>query len=427
MTHVVIIGNGVAGITAARALRVREPAWAITVISGESAYHYSRPALMYVFMGHMRYQDCKPYEDDLWERENITLVRDWVVAIDAERSTLALHHGAPIAYDKLLIATGSKSNRFGWPGQDLPGVQGLYDLMDLKALYEASETARHATIVGGGLIGIELAEMLHSRNIHVTLLVREKSYWSNILPPGESALVNEHIREHGMDLRLETELEEILPGRDGRVARVRTKDGTEIDTQIVGLTAGVSPNIDLVRDTAIRTNRGVLVDWSLRTNIENIYAAGDCAEIVREGEERNLLQQVWYTGKMQGETVARAMAGEDVSYDPGIWYNSAKFLDLEYQTYGQVPARAVDGQTQLWWQHRNGKRGVRLVYDTKTKHFLGLNTIGIRYRHRVCESWLREQRDIEFVIANLGTANFDTEFFARDEREMAVSFREQMA
>jgi NAD(P)H-nitrite reductase large subunit len=427
MTHVAIIGNGITGITAARTLREREPTWMITVISGESAHHYSRPALMYIYMGHMRYQDCKPYEDDLWLRENITLVRDWVVNIDAEHSTLALRHGGPIVYDKLLIATGSKSNKFGWPGQDLPGVQGLYDLMDLNALYESSRSARHATIVGGGLIGIELAEMLHSRNIHVTLLVREKSYWNNILPPGESQLVNAHILEHGLDLRLETELEEILAGPDGRVAKVRTRDGTEIDTQIVGLTAGVSPNIDLVRETLIGTNRGVLVDGSLRTNVDNIYAAGDCAEIVIEGEERNLLQQVWYTGKLQGETVARAMSGEDVKYDPGIWYNSAKFLDLEYQTYGQVPARGAEGQTQLWWQHRNGKHGVRLVFDDATKHFLGLNTIGIRYRHRVCEAWLREQRDIEFVITNLGTANFDTEFFTRHEREMAAEFRRQMA
>ena len=119
MTHAVIIGNGVTGITAARHLRTIEPTWRITVVSGESTHHYSRPALMYVFMGHMRYADTKPFDDGLWKRERIELVRDWVTGIDIEQRSLTMHRGGGIEYDKLLLATGSKSNKFGWPGQDL--------------------------------------------------------------------------------------------------------------------------------------------------------------------------------------------------------------------------------------------------------------------------------------------------------------------
>ncbi|MFP6645464.1 MAG: FAD-dependent oxidoreductase [Candidatus Latescibacterota bacterium] len=107
-----------------------------------------------------------------------------------------------------------------------------------------------------------------------------------------------------------------------------------IECQLVGLTAGVGPNIDLVADCAIETGRGVLVDWSLRTNVPDVLAAGDCAEIVTHGDGRNLLQQVWYTGKRQARVAARVLAGMEVAYDPGVWYNSAKFLDLEYHTYG---------------------------------------------------------------------------------------------
>lgn len=102
----------------------------------------------------------------------------------------------------------------------------------------------------------------------------------------------------------------------------------------MGLTAGVGPNIDLVADCAIETGRGVLVDWSLRTNVPDVLAAGDCAEIVTHVDGRNLLQQVWYTGKRQARVAARVLAGMEVAYDPGVWYNSAKFLDLEYHTYG---------------------------------------------------------------------------------------------
>ena len=140
MTHVAIIGNGITGITTARRLRELQPDWRISVISGESDHHYSRPALMYIYMGHMRYKDTKPYEDHQWERERIDLVRNWVTNIDFDQSTLELHHGQSMSYDKLMIATGSKSNKFGWPGQDLDGVQGLWDLMDLRRLYDKQPT-----------------------------------------------------------------------------------------------------------------------------------------------------------------------------------------------------------------------------------------------------------------------------------------------
>lgn len=295
--HIDIIGNGVAGVSAAIRLRQLKPDWKITMISGESDYHYSRPALMYIFMGHMSYKNTKPYENSFWSRNDIDLVRGWVTEIDMGSKRLIMHKHDPIYYDKLLIATGSKSNKFGWPGQDLKGVQGLYDLMDLRELYENSEGVENAVIVGGGLIGIELAEMLHSRGVHVTFLVREKSYWDNVLPGEESSMINRVIKDENMELLLETKLKEILDDGHGRVSGVITNNGRRIECGIVGLTAGVSPNIDLVKDRSITGGRGVLVDYGFRTQIEDIYSAGDCAKIVTEGEGRNLIQQVWYTGK----------------------------------------------------------------------------------------------------------------------------------
>ena len=420
--HVAILGNGVTGITAALRLRKKQPSWRITVISGESKYHYSRPALMYVFMGHMRYKDTKPYEDSFWAQQRIDLVRDWVVRIDVEGKRLERHRGEPIAWDKLLIATGSKSNKFGWPGQDLDGVQGLWDLRDLKQLYGTCERTRHAVIVGGGLIGIELAEMVHSRGVHVSFLVREKSYWDNILPAQESAMINRLIRAAGMDLRLESNLREIVDDGAGRVAGVVVEEtGERIDCQLVGLTPGVSPNVDLLEGSGIETGRGVLVDWSLRTNVPDVYAAGDCAELVNAGEQRNTIQQVWYTGKAQGRVVGDVMAGEERTYDPGIWYNSAKFLDLEYHTYGRVNLR-VPGEENLYWEHPNGGHSLRLVH-TPDEGVIGVNTMGLRFRHEVCERWIREQRDLAYVLEHLEEANFDPEFFRRHEADIRGSLQ----
>ena len=182
----------------------------------------------------------------------------------------------------MIIATGSKSNRFGWKGQDAEGVLGLYHKQDLEKLEKYApnnKVCKRAVIVGGGLIGIELAEMLHSRHIPVTFLVRESSFWNGVLPQGESALINQEIREKGIDLRLNSHLKEILTDEKGQVRGVKIEEnGEELLCNVVGLTAGVSPNIDFLKGSGIETKKGVLVNRYLETNIPDVYAIGDCAE-----------------------------------------------------------------------------------------------------------------------------------------------------
>ena len=131
--HIAIIGNGISGITAARFIRKLSD-HKITVISAESDYFFSRTALMYIYMGHMRQQDTQPYEDWFWEKNRIDLRRGYVEKVDTSGKTLHFKEGENLAYDKLIIATGSEPNKFGWPGQDLERVHGLYSLQDLEAM-----------------------------------------------------------------------------------------------------------------------------------------------------------------------------------------------------------------------------------------------------------------------------------------------------
>ena len=427
--QILIIGNGITGITAALKIRELQPDWDIGIVSAESDHFYSRPALMYLYMGHMNLADTQPHDEAFWARNNLTLHRATVTGIDTVKSQVKLTGGDSLAYDKLLIATGSQPNKFGWPGQDLEGVQGLYHLDDLELLERNTVDITRGVIVGGGLIGVEFAEMLHSRGIAVTILAREESYWDNIMPAAESRLVNEVIRENGIDLRLETELKEIVDDGQGRACAVITGAGERIDCRLVGLTAGVGPNLTAIAGSDIPVGRGILVDFSFRTHLPRIFAAGDCAEIVTPDDERNRIEQLWYTGKMHGEVVGRVMAEEQATYDRGIWFNSAKFFDLEWHTYGQVPGGVAEpaptSDRALYWQHPDRRHSLRLVLDQGK--VIGVNTMGIRFRHRVCERWIAEERSPRYVLDHLQEANFDPEFFKRFEPAIVADLQEQLS
>ncbi len=429
MEHIVIIGNGIAGVTAARHIRKNSDK-KITVVSAETDYFFSRTALMYVYMGHMKFEHTQPYENWFWKKNRIDLVKGFVTTVDHSRKKLVLKDGSTIDYDKLIIASGSKPNKFGWPGQDLHGVQGLYSKQDLDLL-EANapdnKSCKRAVIVGGGLIGIEMAEMLRSRKIPVTFLVREDSFWNGVLPQGESQMINEHILEHHIDLRLGTNLVEILSDATGRAKAVVTDKGDTIECNVVGLTAGVGPNIDFLKDTGIELGRGVKVNRFLETNIKDIYAIGDCAEQHEGIGLRRPIEAVWYTGRMMGETVAQTICGNKIEYKPGHWFNSAKFLDLEYQTYGWVFSNQgkQDHEQHFHWRHTTEKSCVTVAFHKDTKQFLGINTFGIRMRHEVFDRWLTEQRDVNHIMEYLKDANFDPEFYKQYENDIVSKFNSE--
>ncbi len=434
--HVVIIGNGIAGITAARHIR-KQSDCRITVISKETDFFFSRTALMYVYMGHLKFEHTQPYESWFWQKNRIDLVRGTVQNIDFEQKTIHLSTDSKtvvyqptflerltkvarkqvsspspiqtLSYDKLILATGSVPRMGNWPGQTLEGVQGLYSYQDLQALELSSDRLKRAVIVGGGLIGVELAEMLHSRHIAVTMLIREQSYWNNVLPTEESALVTQHLQKRGINLRFGTELQEIH-GKT-HVEAATTTANEHIECQLVGVTIGVTPNVGFLQNSALELHRGILVNEYLETNLPDVYAVGDCVEHRQPKEARKSIEQIWYTGRIMGETVAQTICGNRTAYQPGVFFNSAKFFDLEYQTYGDVPPQLPEEIQTFYWQHATKEIALRINYRTDNKAVTGFNALGMRLRHAVCDNWIREKRPFDYVLKHFKEANFDPEFF----------------
>ncbi len=430
--HIVIIGNGISGVTAARHIRKNSDK-RITIISAETEYFFSRTALMYVYMGHMKFEHTQPYEPYFWKKNRIELKQAFVQTVDHARKKLVFADGDTMGYDKLILAVGSKPNKFGWPGQDLPGVQGLYSAQDLQSLEDNApnnKVCKRAVIVGGGLIGIEMAEMCATRNIPVTFLVREDSFWNGVLPAGESAMINRHIQNHHIDLRLDTNLKEILADENGRArAVVIAETGEELPCDVVGLTAGVSPNIDFLRDSGIELGRGIKVNPMLETNIPDIYAIGDCAEQHEGINGRRPIEAVWYTGRMMGEALAQTICGRPTPYNPGHWFNSAKFFDIEYQTYGWVfsDRSKQDWEQHFHWKHEDDTKCITVATHADTGKFLGINTFGIRMRHEVFDRWLTEERDTAYVMQHLAEANFDPEFYRQYEKQILEAYHNESA
>ncbi|WP_213521349.1 FAD/NAD(P)-binding oxidoreductase [Nonlabens sp.] len=429
MDHIVIIGNGIAGVTAARHIR-KNSDHRITIISGETDYFFSRTALMYVYMGHMKLEHTQPYENWFWKKNRIELKTAWVEKVFGTEKTIRFTTGEVMSFDKLILATGSVPNKFGWPGQDLDGVQGLYHKQDLEQLEKNApdnKVCKRAVIVGGGLIGIEMAEMLHSRHIPVTFLVREDSFWNAVLPAGESAMVNEEILANGIDLRLGVELEEIIDDGSGTCKAIKIKGtGEIIACDVVGLTAGVSPNVSFLKDSDIELGRGVLVNRLLETSVKDIYAIGDCAEQREAIGRRRPVEAVWYTGRMMGEAIAQTICGNPMEYKPGHWFNSAKFIDIEYQTYGWVSgAHQPEFEEQFHWRHAKEMICVTIAYHKDTDVFLGINTFGIRMRHEIFDRWLHEGRKVDEVIMFLKDANFDPEFYKLHEDAIVKHYNQQ--
>lgn len=427
--HYVIVGNGVAGMEAALALRARDTEARISVVSAEHDHFFSRPALMYVFAGQTSLRDTEPYDRELYGRMGFERVRHRVSSIDGPGHALSFEDGSTLAYDKLLLAVGSKGRPAPWPGSEGEGVHYFVSLQDLEGLDREARPGMRAIVVGGGLIGVEVAEVLHDRGLHVVFVVRENWYFPLALESREAALIAEHMRDHGIDVRLGVNVDAIRRGEGGTLRGVTTSpaphasgvESGDLDGDLVVSAIGVVPNTAFLEGSPIERGRGgaIETDDALRTNIPDVWAAGDCATVTWiDGSRRP--EQLWYTARDQGRAAARSMLGDEVVYRRGTWYNSAKFFDIEYTTAGFVPVTLNFDNTPVsvpegirTWFHRVPGRYESQRIVVKDDRVVGFNMLGSRWNHEVLLQWIHERRGLEWVVKRLREAQFDEEFSPR--------------
>ncbi|MEJ7609209.1 MAG: FAD/NAD(P)-binding oxidoreductase [Bryobacteraceae bacterium] len=423
--RLVIIGNGVAGITAALALREREQNAVITVISGESDFFFSRTALMYAFMDRMSLRDLEPMERRVYKAKEISRVRGWVVNLDSDKHSVTLASGESIFYDSLLLATGSLANQPEIEGLNYAteGVVNFVTLEDLGRCERQTRRGGRAVVIGGGLIGIELVECLAHHQMDVTFLIREPWYWPAALNDEEGTMVAQHLRRHGIQVILDESVTGVTVAKNGTVSGVCVASGTEYPCELLGIAVGVHPAVEWLAGcrTPPAIRRGVVVDAGFRTSLPDVFSAGDCAEI-EIPECKPLIEQIWYSAKRQGELAAKSMLGDFVAYRPPVFYNSSKFFDIEFTTVGVCTPEP--GLLSLQGRVLGRDISVRGIFRDDAA--IGFNMLGSRWDHTCLERWISERRTPGYVIEHLGLAQFDVEFGKVDLRPVQDQLRRQL-
>ncbi len=439
----VIVGNGVAGIEAALAIREREPEAEICIVSEESDHFFSRTALMWVACGQLSHQDIEPYERDLYERSGFRRVRARAVGVRPEARTLLLAGDDPLPYDALVIACGSAPRPAPWPGGDLRGVGHFVTLSDLewleRELYgdpvrerpprpdahvdrsvegspylfrEPASASRarpleRAVVIGGGLVGIEAVEVLLAAGKQVTFLIRDEWFWPMAVDREESAFIAARLRAHGVDVRTDATADRLEGDGAGNVTRVVA--GSEaIETDAVVVAIGVVPNTAWLEGSAIERDDagGIVVDEGLATSAPHVWAAGDCAS-VRWFDGSRRPEQLWYTARAQGRVAARSLLGDEVRYQRGTWYNSAKLADIEYTSVGLV-GTGRPGEERFFFEEKGPVHSTTRIVSVDGR-VIGINLLGRRWDHSVLMRFIEERRSVDFVLDHLAEASFDTE------------------
>ena len=334
-TRHVIVGCGIAGLSAAEAIRHAEPDALITMIGDETHPVYSRPGLAYLLRGDIP-------EKQLWVRtpEELQALRLNRLHGIAEQFNCAKHEirfvdGPLLPYDRLLIATGASAVPPSFPGGDLAGVVKLDSLEDVRSILKQAGRRRTAVVVGGGITALELAEGLQARRMQVHYFLRGERYWSDVLDETESLLVQDRLQHDGVLLRTNTQVKQAL-GKKGQLIAVETQTGETIPCQMLAVAIGVRPRADLARKAGLKVDRGILVNEFLQTNMPDVYAAGDVAQVHDPHSGCATLDVLWSTALAQGRAAGANMAGGRQAYVKGVAFNVTQLAGLKVSIIGAV-------------------------------------------------------------------------------------------
>ena len=416
MRKYLIIGCGVAGISAAEAIRARDPYGVITIITDDTHGFYSRPGLAYYLSGEIPQKQLYIFTKKDWRNLDAKFIPVQATRLVPKEHRLILNHSDVISYDRLLVATGASSVRLDIPGGNLPGVVYLDTLEDTHSIIQKSRKAKSVVVVGGGILALELVEGLRARGRNVHYLMRGNRYWPNVLDETESNIVEENLLHDGVQIHPLTEISSIL-GKGNRLVAIKTLKGEQIPADMVAVAVGVRPNIDLAITAGLETERGIVVNDYLQSDKEDIFAAGDVAQVTDPDTGKKTLDLLWQSARRQGHTAGVNMAGGTNRYHRQVAINVLRLAGVMTTIIGAVGSRGEEeismmrGSSETWRQLPNtiavasggGINQVRLLLGEKTLQ--GAVVMGEQILSQPIQELISEKVDISSIRPSLLEGN----------------------
>jgi len=344
MSKYVIIGGSAGGIGAVEAIREVDPMGTLTVISEETVPQYSRPMISEYVSREATLDTMKYRGDQFWKNNNVqALTGRTATKMDFTRKQVELDGGTKIDYEKLLIATGGKPFVPRMEGGEKDGVFTFTELSSAEGIEAKLEQSKSAVVIGGGLIGVSASEALVKRGITVTLVELKQHILNLILDEKASEIAEKVLTEAGVTVITGQTVQHILGKKDNEasVGGVVMTDGKEIPCDLVIVAIGVIPRTELVKETNMKLNRGIVVDRFMRTSIPDVYACGDVAEAHDFLLNGNRLLPLWPLAHMGGRVAGYNMAGKKAEYEGGTVMSSLKYFDLPVIAVGNVNPEAI--------------------------------------------------------------------------------------
>ncbi|MBI4690442.1 MAG: NAD(P)/FAD-dependent oxidoreductase [Nitrospirae bacterium] len=392
----IIIGNGVAGTTAAANIRKVDREGEITILSDEGYPFYSRIRLMEYIAGEIDENGLIIYKDAWYERNDIKLLLNTPVSgINRYEKEIIIPSGHRLKYDRLLIATGSLSFIPQIPGSNKKGVFTLRTIKDAIEIKRCAEQAKNVILIGGGVLGLEVGNSLRKTGHSITVV----EFFPRLLPrqtDKEGAeILKAQMEKMGFTFYLGAKTGDIFG--DEKVRGIKLEDGTIIDCDMVIISAGVRPDVKLADQCGIKCGKGLPVNDRMETEIPDIYAAGDIAE------HRGICYGIWPAAEKQGEVAGINMAGGNAIYTGTTPSNVLKIIGIDLIAAGEIDA---DGKFESVIQ-KNKEKFIYRKLVIKDNIIVGCMLYGNIEGWKKIKKAMEERRDIGSLRKNLEEWNLD--------------------
>jgi nitrite reductase (NADH) large subunit len=332
--HHVIIGASAAGLSALEAIRSVDQECDVTIVSKEQAPLYSRVGLTHFLDGTVKAPGMNTHGAEYFQRLKAMLLTGVAaVHVDPKRRTVKLSNRKNLAYDALLVASGSSAVIPPIRGARLRGVYPCITRNDALAIDRALARARHVVVIGAGLIGIQAADAVVKRKKKVAIVEQMPHVMPAMVDPVAARLFEDLLREKGHAVHTGVRAAELV-GKGGRVTGVRLESGEILPCQVCIIAVGVRPNLEFLEGTAIQRRQGLLVDAAQQTSIRHIYAAGDVAEATDMFSGQRVVIAIWPEALNQGRVAGLNMAGHPTTYEGSMAMNTTSVVGLPIASLG---------------------------------------------------------------------------------------------